>query len=78
MNDRSSTYVEALERVIAHRNPQLIMCIVTNNRSDRYSAIKKKCCVDRPGIFTLLNMSSSYFAASFSQISLTFGKFTIV
>ncbi|KAF6198266.1 hypothetical protein GE061_008013 [Apolygus lucorum] len=46
-DDRMATYVSALEKVISTRNPQLIMCIVPNNRSDRYSAIKKKCCVDR-------------------------------
>nr|CAD7263547.1 unnamed protein product [Timema shepardi] len=46
-DDRAGTYVNALENVIAGKNPQLIMCIVSNNRIDRYSAIKKKCCVDR-------------------------------
>lgn len=39
--------MEALDEVISHMSPQLIMCIVPNNRSDRYAAIKKKCCVDR-------------------------------
>nr|CAD7430757.1 unnamed protein product [Timema monikensis] len=46
-DDRAGTYVNALENVISGKNPQLIMCIVSNNRIDRYSAIKKKCCVDR-------------------------------
>lgn len=46
-NDRSSSYVEVLDAVIARRNPQLILCIVPNNKADRYAAIKKKCCVDR-------------------------------
>ncbi|XP_073981992.1 piwi-like protein Siwi isoform X3 [Rhodnius prolixus] len=46
-DERCGTYVEALDEVISHMSPQLIMCIVPNNRSDRYAAIKKKCCVDR-------------------------------
>ncbi|XP_033215662.1 piwi-like protein Siwi [Belonocnema kinseyi] len=46
--DRSSAYTEALEMIMSQTNPQMIMCIVTNNDLDRYSAIKKKCCVDRP------------------------------
>uniref|UniRef100_A0A0A9XKD1 Protein piwi n=1 Tax=Lygus hesperus TaxID=30085 RepID=A0A0A9XKD1_LYGHE len=47
IDDRVGSYVSALEKVIATRNPQMIMIVVPNNRSDRYSAIKKKCCVDR-------------------------------
>ncbi|XP_014260031.1 piwi-like protein Siwi [Cimex lectularius] len=46
-DDRSQTYVQAIEKIINQSSPSLIMCIVPNNRSDRYSAIKKKCCVDR-------------------------------
>ncbi|KAK7869731.1 hypothetical protein R5R35_011798 [Gryllus longicercus] len=46
-DDRAASYVDALERVISSKNPQLVMCIVPNNRSDRYSSIKKKCCVER-------------------------------
>jgi hypothetical protein len=53
-DDRASSFVEALEQVISARDPQLVMCIVTNNRLDRYSAIKKKCCVDRAGEFCAL------------------------
>lgn len=47
-DDRPGTYSEQLEQVLSKRIPQLIFCVVSNNRSDRYSAIKKKCCVDRP------------------------------
>lgn len=25
----------------------MIVCVVSNNNADRYSSIKKKCCVDR-------------------------------
>ncbi|KAK9504492.1 hypothetical protein O3M35_010814 [Rhynocoris fuscipes] len=46
-DDRSGTYVQAIEKIIGSTNPQLIMCIVPNNKADRYGAIKKKCYVDR-------------------------------
>lgn len=46
--DRSSYYTEMIESVMSKSNPQLVMCLVPNNNLDRYSAIKKKCCVDRP------------------------------
>jgi aubergine-like protein len=48
-DDRAATYVEALEQVISGNDPQLIMCVVSNNRLDRYASIKKKCCLDRAG-----------------------------
>lgn len=47
-NDQAAMYAETLELVKSKRNPMLIFCVATNNRLDRYSAIKKKCCVDRP------------------------------
>nr|XP_050862637.1 piwi-like protein Siwi isoform X3 [Vespula vulgaris]XP_050862638.1 piwi-like protein Siwi isoform X3 [Vespula vulgaris] len=47
-DDRSSTYSDALEELLSKSIPQLVLCIVTTNRSERYSTIKKKCCVDRP------------------------------
>lgn len=47
-DDRPSAYSEFLEDILSKQSPQLIFCILPNNRSDRYSAIKKKCCVDRP------------------------------
>jgi len=50
-DDRAGTYVEGLEKVISGKDPRLIMCVIPNNRLDRYSAIKKKCCVDRAGEF---------------------------
>lgn len=46
--DKSSTYAETLEYILSRSTPDLVFCIVSNNRSDRYAAIKKKCCVDRP------------------------------
>ncbi|XP_044740246.1 piwi-like protein Siwi [Chrysoperla carnea] len=47
-NDSVPNYLEALEQAINNHKPQMLLCIVTNNKLDRYSAIKKKCCVDRP------------------------------
>lgn len=47
-NDRITSYTQALEHVMSKSNPQMILCMVPNNNVDCYSAIKKKCCVDRP------------------------------
>ncbi|XP_012529019.2 piwi-like protein Siwi [Monomorium pharaonis] len=47
-DDRPGTINERLERILSQQIPQLVFCVVSNNRSDRYSTIKKKCCVDRP------------------------------
>ncbi|XP_029174290.1 piwi-like protein Siwi [Nylanderia fulva] len=47
-DDKSSRYAETLEDILSKNSPDLILCVVSNNRSDRYAAIKKKCCVDRP------------------------------
>lgn len=47
-DDRSNTYTDILEKIMSSSNPELVLCIVSNNRSDRYAAIKKKCTVDRP------------------------------
>nr|CAH7761897.1 unnamed protein product [Callosobruchus chinensis] len=46
-DDRSQSYLEMIEQIITKANPTMIMCISPNNSADRYSAIKKKCCVDR-------------------------------
>lgn len=47
-DDSPAEYANMLERVKSQVNPLLIFCVTSNNRGDRYSAIKKKCCVDRP------------------------------
>lgn len=44
-DDRPQTYLQALHQVIQER-PELVMCVVLNNKIDRYSAIKKKCTVE--------------------------------
>lgn len=45
--DQIQVYMERLEQVISQMNPNIILCAVTNDRGDRYAAIKKKCYVDR-------------------------------
>ncbi|KAL0113296.1 hypothetical protein PUN28_012449 [Cardiocondyla obscurior] len=47
-DDRPGTYNQALEEILSRGVIQLVFCVVSNIRSDRYSAIKKKCCIDRP------------------------------
>ncbi|XP_018561760.1 piwi-like protein Siwi [Anoplophora glabripennis] len=46
-DDRSQTYLDQMENIITKNNPHMIMCVVPNASQDRYSAIKKKGCVDR-------------------------------
>lgn len=43
-DDRTDSYVKALQDLI-NMDPKLIMCIVSNNKADRYSAIKRLCCI---------------------------------
>jgi aubergine-like protein len=45
-DDRAQTYSSALDQAF-RGDPQLVMCIVLNNNADKYSLIKKKCCVER-------------------------------
>lgn len=47
-DDKSSTYTDNIEYILSKFAPDLVFCVLTNNRSDRYIAIKKKCCIDRP------------------------------
>ncbi|XP_014479566.1 PREDICTED: protein aubergine-like isoform X2 [Dinoponera quadriceps] len=47
-DDKPSTYTENLEYILSKFVPDLVFCIVSNARADRYGAIKNKCCIDRP------------------------------
>ncbi|OXU31859.1 hypothetical protein TSAR_014087, partial [Trichomalopsis sarcophagae] len=47
-DDQPASYAQVLENIKSTSNPMLILCVATNNREDRYNAIKKKCCIDRP------------------------------
>lgn len=46
-DDRAGTYTRHYEEAL-NRDPQLVCFICPNNRADRYSAIKKISCIDRP------------------------------
>lgn len=45
-DERVMSYINEVEKC-AQSNPQFIICVVSNDNADRYSAIKRKCCVDR-------------------------------
>lgn len=45
--DKPGTYVNELLGIIERFNPELIMCVVSNAKQDRYSSIKKLCCIDK-------------------------------
>jgi len=46
-DDNARTYFSALNEQIKE-DVQIVVCIVPNNRKDRYDAIKKLCCVEKP------------------------------
>ncbi|CAF1379493.1 unnamed protein product, partial [Didymodactylos carnosus] len=46
-NDRPETYLEAIMAKV-RRNTQMAVCVLTNNRKDRYDALKKYFCLDNP------------------------------
>jgi len=48
-NDRTESYLQALRTEIDKDKPQIVVTIVTSNRKDRYDAIKKLCCLEKPG-----------------------------
>ncbi|XP_058053389.1 protein aubergine-like [Anopheles bellator] len=43
--DHINMYQQALSQVV-NQDPQLIMCVVSTDSADRYTVIKKRCCVD--------------------------------
>ncbi|CAF1161007.1 unnamed protein product [Adineta ricciae] len=46
-NDRPEHYLQALQD-FAPENTDLVLCILTNSRKDRYDALKKFLCLDNP------------------------------
>lgn len=46
--DRPDAYVSELRLICDKFSPDLIMCVVPNNKQDRYASIKKLCCLDKP------------------------------
>ena len=46
-NDRTETYLQAIRSEISPKL-QLVVTIFPTSRDDRYSAVKKLCCIDSP------------------------------
>ncbi|CAF1184445.1 unnamed protein product [Adineta steineri] len=46
-NDRPESYLQALKYSISH-NTDLVLCVLSNGRKDRYDALKKYLCLDNP------------------------------
>lgn len=46
-NDRTDTYVNAIRQQIGS-HLQLVVTIFPTSRDDRYSALKKLCCIESP------------------------------
>lgn len=47
-DDRTETYLNAIKSNYSHEL-QMVVTILTTNRKDRYDAIKKLCCLEKPG-----------------------------
>ncbi|KAL7738918.1 hypothetical protein ACLKA6_016921 [Drosophila palustris] len=45
-DDRTGSYIQALDEC-SRMDPKLILCLVPNNNTERYSSIKKRGCVDK-------------------------------
>ncbi len=45
-NDRPETYLKALEQYCLNQQYNLVLCVLSNNRKDRYDALKKFLCMD--------------------------------
>ncbi|XP_066593519.1 piwi-like protein Siwi [Prorops nasuta] len=70
-NDNAATYAMELEKVLSRTQPDLVFCMVSNNRADRYAAIKKKCCCDRPvpsQVLITKNMKKKFFLSIATKI----------
>ncbi|KAH8377177.1 hypothetical protein KR093_003884 [Drosophila rubida] len=52
--DRVDSYVDALRRNISGQT-QIVVCICSSSRDDRYSAIKKICCAELPVASQVIN-----------------------
>ncbi|XP_059470677.1 piwi-like protein Siwi [Neocloeon triangulifer] len=54
-DDKVDTYSGKLEEILSRTRPDIILCFVTNDRGDRYSAIKKICYVNRTEMCQVVN-----------------------
>ena len=46
-NDRTDTYLKAVREVV-DPSVQLVLTVVPQQKADRYAAIKKLCCMEKP------------------------------
>jgi len=46
-DNRPASYIKELDAV-CKMEPQLIMCVIPNNKGDHYAAVKKKLCLENP------------------------------
>ncbi|XP_059156586.1 piwi-like protein 1 [Physella acuta] len=46
-DDRNDSYLQAIRQNLNQR-VQMVVCVVPNQKKDRYDAIKKCCCIDNP------------------------------
>ena len=56
-NDRTETYVKMI-RVSVDSNVQLVCVIMPTPRDDRYAAVKKLCCVEKPVASQVINLNT--------------------
>lgn len=68
-------YVNVLERAINDRNPQIVMCVMPNNRADRYNAIKKKCTIDKTGLKNVFLLKCTITFTDFSMPSINLVRY---
>ncbi|XP_077317934.1 piwi-like protein 1 isoform X1 [Lithobates pipiens] len=47
VDDSTDAYVRALQQKV-QTNTQMVVCLLSSNRKDRYDAVKKFLCIDRP------------------------------
>ncbi|KAM9446701.1 piwi-like protein 2 [Clarias gariepinus] len=56
-DDRTETYIKSIHGELSCKpDMQLVVCIITGNRDDLYSAIKKFCCVQTPCPSQVINI----------------------
>ncbi|XP_014216976.1 piwi-like protein Siwi [Copidosoma floridanum] len=48
VDDRPDTYSNIISELTNRSVPQTVLCVVPNNQQQRYMAIKKKLCIERP------------------------------
>ena len=46
-DNKTASYAAELMKV-TELAPQMVLCVIPNNKGDSYHAIKKICCIDRP------------------------------